>query len=61
MRDSDNQPIDHSACREREFELLEHNRYLKGQITYLQEELADTENKLNEVLRKLQEIDENGI
>lgn len=61
MRDYDHQPIDHSACRDREYELLEHNRYLKDQITYLQEELADTENKLNEACRKLQEIDANGI
>ncbi len=61
MRDSEPQPTDHSACRDREYELQEHIRYLKGQITYLQEELADTENQLNEARRKLQEIDENGI
>lgn len=61
MRDYDNQPIDHSACRDREYELLENIRYLKGQITYLQEELADTENKLNEARRKMQDIDKNGF
>lgn len=61
MRDYEPQPTDHSACRDREYELQEHIRYLKGQITYLQEELADTENQLNEARRKLQEIDKNGI
>jgi len=61
VRDYDHQCIDHSACRDREYEQQEQIRYLKGQITYLQEELADTEDQLNEARRKLQEIDEKGI
>lgn len=54
-------PADHSASRDREYELNEQIRWLKNQITYLQEELADAEDKLNVANRKLNEIDENGI
>lgn len=43
---------------EREFELEEEIKRLHGQITYLQEELAMTEDLLNEANDRLAEYDE---
>lgn len=49
---------DHSECRDREFDLNEEIKRLRGQITYLQEELAFTEDLLREAQDKLAEYDE---
>ena len=49
---------DHDKCRDREYDLMEEIKRLRGQITYLQEELASTEDLLREAQDKLAEYDE---
>lgn len=49
---------DHTRCYDREYDLLEEIKWLKGQITYLQEELASAENLIMELQDQLATYDE---